>query len=521
MGQVVRLPFVPAGGGTRDELHSVSPVDGSLVGSYRVTAPGEVPLLLRRLRKQQERWRETPVRERVAKLRALRVRMADRAPDLAGILGREAGRPVVESYGAEILPTLNALEWLERNAGRVLAPERLKRWPPRVQEWEPYGVVGLLSPYNYPLFLSVPAIGAALAAGNAVLWKPSELAPGVSKLIHDLLQECGLGQCVQMVVGGPEQGEAVVEAGCDKYVLVGGVETGRRVLSRLGRLLKPAVAELSGVDPMVVCADANLELAADAAVWARIVGAGQTCMGPKRILVERPAYEHFTQLVLQRVRSLRVGEPLDPSTEVGPLRTEKAREHAQHLVQDAVSRGARLLWGGDVPDLGGCYLTPTLLTDCTDAMRLFQEDLLAPVLALSPVDDTEEAVERARGCAFALTASVWTRDRRRGERLARRLPGGVVSINDVILGAADGGTPFGGGGDSGYGRTRGAAGLREMVRPRVLDTGPPERLPRRHYFPYRAGTLEILKGLTALKGAGSRANALQMLARAVARYGRE
>jgi acyl-CoA reductase-like NAD-dependent aldehyde dehydrogenase len=301
------------------------------------------------------------------------------------------------------------------------------------------------------------------------------------------------------------------------------VETGRKVLSALGDRLKPAVAELSGVDPMLVCADADLDRAVDAAVWGRLVAAGQTCMAPRRIYIERPAYGAFLDLALARVRALRVGDPRDASTEVGPLRTERLRTEAAAAIAEARSLGARLLWGGEAPDLGGCYLTPALLSGCDERMRVFREDLLAPILAVTPVATMDEAVTRANASPFGLTASVWTRHRARGEALARRLRGGVVSVNEMIVGAADPGTPFGGTADSGYGRTRGAEGLREMVQPRVMEHGAPAFWPRRHQFPYRHGTLPLLRAAIRLcaENGPRRLYSLRALLTAVRRYNRD
>jgi succinate-semialdehyde dehydrogenase / glutarate-semialdehyde dehydrogenase len=505
----------------REELPAISPVNGRPIGWFPVDSPDRVPERRARLQREAPAWAAVPLAHRRRGLRRLREVLTGRIDELAWSLGREIGRPLVEALGAEILPTIRGLAWLERHSGRALAPERLK--PGRVQEWEPYGVIGLLTPWNYPLFLSLPVIAAALVAGNVVLWKPSELAVASSHLIYHLLIEAGLGHAVEMAAGDRAVGAAVIEAGCDKYAVIGSAAMGRELLPRLGRQLKPAVAELSGCDPMLVCADADLEAAASAAVWGRMTGAGQTCMAPKRLFVHASLYTVFLEEVRERLGSLRIGGPTDPRTELGPLRSEELRQSALAAVQDAVRRGAWLVHGGHALPGPGYYLEPALLAGCSDAMRVMREDLLAPVLAVSPVASMDEAVSRANGSPSALTASVWTRDRQRGLALARRLRGGLVSVNDVILPGADPGTPFGGSGDSGYGRTRGAAGLREMVRPRVVDAGPPRWRPRPHLFPYREGTPAVLRAVAALEGASGwrRGRELRELLAAIGGYRRK
>ncbi|MCC2667897.1 MAG: gabD, partial [Armatimonadetes bacterium] len=333
-----------------------------------------------------------------------------------------------------------------------------------------------------------------------VLWKPSELALATSAAIHNLLVAAGLGPYVEMASGGPDVGRAVVEAGCDKYVLIGGVQTGRTVLESLGRQIRPAVAELSGSDPMLVCADADLETAARAAVWGRLLGSGQTCMAPRRIYVERSAYPRFLGLVAEQLSRVRLGDPLSPETDLGPVRTAELRERALAFIDDAVDCGARLISGGQPVSGPGFYLTPALLADCTEEMRVFQEDLFAPVIGLAVVESAREAVERIRAYPFALTSSVWSRDTQEARRLAAELPGGVVSLNEIVLPCADPAAPFGGAGSSGYGRMRGAEGLREMVQPRVLDEGPLPSLPRMHMFPYGPEALAVLKAAAAQHG---------------------
>lgn len=479
------------------ELPSVSPIDGRIMGWYPVVRPERVPLLVGGLAAEGKGWARKPIRTRRRVLRALHAALASHAESLAETIARETGKPIVETYGAEILPTLRQLEWLDRHAERLLAPEALQRFPRRrTLEYLPHGVIGVISPWNYPLFLTLPTLAAALVAGNTVLWKPSELALATAHATLALFQKSGIANLVQMAGGGADVGAAALRSGCDKYVFVGSSETGRRVLETLGSQIKPAVAELSGVDPMVVCEDADLELAVRAAVWARVCNAGQTCMAPRRIFVQQQIYEPFLERARRHLRSLRLGDPLDPQTEVGPLRTERALLEAEHAIDDALVQGARLLCGGREVLGSGYYFEPALLADCDELMEVFRRDLFAPILAVAPFTSDDEVVHSANEAPGLLTASVWSRNRRRACRVASGIRAGVVSINDLVLPGAEPDVPFGGHGRSGYGRMRGAAGLREMVQPRVLDGGPPSIWPRMHLYPYLDGTADILRAMT-------------------------
>ncbi len=502
------------------EMPSVSPVDGRVMGWYAVTRPEDVLKERGHLTQQSHEWRSVPLRERVQAVHRLRVELERRSEPLARTLSQETGKPIVESFGAEVLGAVRALAWLEQNAGRVLKPVRLSSR--RRQEWEPYGVIGLLTPWNYPLFLSLPSIATALVAGNTVLWKPSELGLASAHAIQEVVRAAGLGAQVRMVAGDYRVGEATVDADCDKYVLIGGVSTGRAVLEKLGRRLRPAVAELSGADPFIVLADADVCTAARAAVWARTVGAGQTCMAPKRIYVANSVVRPFVEECETRLRALRIGDPLSRETEVGPLRTEELRQTADELVDDAVSKDAHLAWGGRPVPSPGFYWQPALLTDCHAATRVMQEDVFAPILAICPISSPGEAIALANESPFGLTASVWTTDARQGMAIARELRGGVRCVNDVLLPAAEPDTPFGGSGQSGFGRVRGVAGLMEMVQPVVYDSGPRAWEPRMNLEPYQPATLDIVRAaiqLAGQRGAGRLKGAAAML-KAISRYRR-
>ena len=448
--------------------------------------------------------------ERCAALRRWRERLAADADILAETVTTEIGKPLQESLGADLLPSLTALRWLERNTEAALRPR--KAGGARLTA-EPYGVVGVIGTWNYPLLLNVAPIAWALAAGNAVVFKPSELATASALRLMAHAEAVGLP--VATVIGDAETGRALCRTDIDKLAFTGGVRTGRAILADLAARNTPAVMELSGNDAFLVCADADIALAARSAVWGRVCNAGQSCIAPQRFYVVRERADAFLESCQRELEKLR------PGVDVGPMRTEGLRESAHRLVWQAIAQGAELRTGGRcLAELPGFHYAPTLLAACTDAMPIVAQDFFGPILPVCTVEDTDEAIQRINSNAMALGASVWTRDARQGEALAARLTVGLVGINqDTLLLGADPSLPFGGLRASGFGKQRGAAGLEEFVTWKVTATGASGE--RRHLFPYRAATLPILRGLLAFQNApsmGAKIAALRQLTRAATDY---
>ncbi len=497
-----------------ETLASINPATGEPLGEFPVMGADDVECAAQTADEALLSWRTLPVAERCARLQRLRDALAANADSLADTVAREIGKPLQDVYAAELLPTLTALEWLARQAPRQLRRTRFAGVKGATRSPEPYGIVGVIGAWNYPIFLDLTSIAWALAAGNAVLWKPSELATASATALHSHCAAAGLP--VFLLTGDASTGRALCRAGCDKVAFTGGVTTGRAILAELARTGTPSVMELSGNDAMIVCADADLSLAARSAVWGRCCNAGQSCVAPQRFYVEKTVYARFLQECVSVLATLR------PGIDYGPLRTEALRRNVQKLVWEAIGRGARLQIGGRaLDDLPGYHYAPTLLADCDDEMRVMAQDFLGPVLPVCPTRDAAEAIRLTNASEMALGASVWTRNRRLGQEIAQALSVGVVGINkDMLLIAGDPRLPFGGLRASGFGKQRGAFGLEEFVQWKVTSVCGAGGA-RRHLFPYREATLPILRGLIALRAArGPRAKmqALRQLIRAVKRW---
>jgi succinate-semialdehyde dehydrogenase/glutarate-semialdehyde dehydrogenase len=361
---------------------------------------------------------------------------------------------------------------------------------------EPYGVIGIIAPWNYPF--SIPAIEtlAALVTGNAVVLKPSEFTPLIAQELERLFLAAGLdSSLLQVVVGEGPTGAALLESPVDKLIFTGSVATGRRVGEAAARRLLPVVLELGGKDPMIVLDDANLEIAASGAMWGAFMNAGQTCLSVERCYVHRSLYEPFLQKCREKIARLRVGNGIGSEVEIGPMIHERQLKIVESQVNDAVLRGARLLAGGKrLTELGPNFYAPTLLADVTSDMRLMQEETFGPVLPVTPFDSDEEAVSLANDSDFGLAASVWTHNRSRGEAMAARIKAGTVMLNDMVscFGIAE--APHGGFKQSGIGRTHGEMGLEEMVQTKYVDVDLVPGMPKVWWFGYSKKYQEQMGG---------------------------
>jgi succinate-semialdehyde dehydrogenase/glutarate-semialdehyde dehydrogenase len=329
----------------------------------------------------------------------------------------------------------------------------------------------------------------ALAAGNAVVCKTSEFTPQCGELIERLFVDAKFPQnLVTVVQGGGDVGQALIDAAPDKVLFTGSVATGKRVAEACGRKLIPTVLELGGKDAMLVLADADLAVASSAAVWGSYTNCGQVCLSVERLFVEQAVEQDFVDLCVEKTKKLRVGPGSDPATDVGPLIRPQHVQRMSELVQDAVTRGAKVLCGGNPrSDLGPNFFEPTVIIGVNSSMKLFQEETFGPILAIQSVRDAEGAIQRANDSPFALAASVWTSDREKGKSIAHRLRAGAVMVNDAIsyFGIAE--APHGGCRASGWGRTHGQAGLLELVQMKYIDV---DRLPRSEkpwWYRYGAG----------------------------------
>jgi acyl-CoA reductase-like NAD-dependent aldehyde dehydrogenase len=470
------------------ELRVVNPATLELVGTVGATDPAAVQEVVIEAKLAQEAWGETPLLDRRALLLRVAADVLERADEIADIVLAETGKPRVEAFTTELFPALDALVWLAKEAPKLLAPERIGYPQLHLKHkraslhYEPIGVVGVIAPWNFPFAIPFTQTAYALAAGNAVVLKPSELTPLTGALVARLFAEAGAP--VRVAQGGGAVGEALVKArGLGKVLFTGSAKVGRLVAASAGERLVPVTLELGGKDPMIVLDDADLARAVDGALWGSFMNCGQVCSGVERIYVQSALFEPFARELARKAREL----------ELGPLISEEQRDKVAELVDDAVGRGARALTGGRSPDRAGWYYEPTVLVDVPRDARLEHDEVFGPVVTVTRVSDDEHAIRAANNSPFALGASVWTRDSERAQRAARRLRAGTVWHNDHAYSYASSQATWGGRGESGFGRTHSKHGLYDLTAPKFVDRDS-GRVPVPWWFPYDEHAAAAFRG---------------------------
>jgi acyl-CoA reductase-like NAD-dependent aldehyde dehydrogenase len=467
------------------QLESFSPLDGAQLGAVPTVAPEEVQSVVDDVAGVQPFWAELPLGDRARYMRRAAQAVIDDLEDLARLLSREQGKPINESYAMELLPTIDSLRWLAQSGQGFLEDERIPL-PVFVKQkrarftFEPLGVVGVIAPWNYPWSIPFTDVAIALMAGNGVVLKPASLTPLIGERIQRAFERAGVPEgLVRTVHGGGAVGQALVESSAAKIFFTGSVEVGRRVGEECARRMKGSVLELGGKDPMVVCADANLPNAVAGCVWGGFANAGQTCSGIERVYVVDEVAERFIAGVVDGAKRLRVGDPLDPQTEIGPMISSEQLALVDELVADAVAGGATLHCGGpDEP-----YFRPAVLTGVNHDMRIMREEIFGPVVPIVTVGSEDEAIALANDSEFGLGASVWTLNRAKGERIGDRLQAGMVWINDHMFSHGVCSCSWGGVKQSGLGRSHSKFGLWECVNVKLL-TWEPSRTRDFWWHPY-------------------------------------
>ena len=485
------------------EIAVENPATGETIRKVPVVSPDAVPAMVERARVAQPAWEALGYEGRARVLRRAQKWTVDHAEEIAATIVAETGKTYEDAAVVEVSYGANAFGFWAKHAPRYLADERIHTSNPfvlgrrLVVRYGPIGVVGVIGPWNYPLVNGFGDCIPALAAGNAVVLKPSKITPLTSLLMAECLRESGVPEGVfQVATGGAETGEALIDA-VDMVMFTGSTRTGRKVMERAARTLTPVSLELGGKDPMIVLSDADLERAANAAVYYSMLNTGQTCISIERVYVEAPAHDEFVAKVADKARKLRQGIPSGPgSVDVGAVTFPPQLDIVARHVEEAREAGADVLVGGHARE--GRFYEPTVLTGVDHSMAAMTEETFGPTLPIMQVADAEEAIRLANDSPYGLGASVWTRDITRGEQIARRIEAGAVCVNDAQINYVALELPMGGWKASGLGVRHGAGGIRKYARQQALlvTRFAPRKEP--HMFPYRAPVTRLLGRMVKL-----------------------
>ena len=445
-----------------ERLSSYNPATNDLVGTVPIHGQAEVDAAVARARVAAARWGALSFAARAEELTAFRKALAARSDEVAELLHLENGKPDLEAL-TEVMMALGHIQHATACAEGAMAPRRvssglLANFRATIS-YHPLGVVGVIGPWNYPLFTPMGSIAYALAAGNAVVWKPSELTPLIAVKVAEIAAKAfAVSDLLQVVTGAGATGAALAKSAVDKIAFTGSPGTGRRVMMAAAERLTPVLLELGGKDPMIVADDADLPKAAEACVYGALTNAGQACISVERVYVAEPVHDKFVDEVVKQVRALKVG---GDDGDLGAMTSSAQIAIVKDHLEDAVAKGAKVLTGGPAA-ITGSYIQPTVLTDVDHRMKVMSDETFGPVIPIKRVGSLDEAVRLANDTRYGLGSSVFAGKGARA--LADKLRAGMTSINSVMSFAGIPSLPFGGIGDSGFGRIHGDEGIREFTR---------------------------------------------------------
>jgi len=456
---------------------SYNPATGEQIGESRLNTREDFLTALQKARRVQPEWAALPVKQRIKYVRRVRTFLIANVQRLAEIIALDNGKMRIDALTTEILPACMALSYYSHQAQRFLKPCKVAsgNWLLSYKRSKiyrvPYGVIGIISPWNYPFGIPFSEIIMALLAGNAVIIKTASETQQVGRILEECIQSAELpdGIFQYLNLPGKEAGEAFLENGVDKLFFTGSVEVGKYIMQKAAATLTPVVLELGGKDAMIICQDADLSRSVGGAVWAGLSNAGQSCAAVERIYVHAAVYDQFLEMLKAAVETIRVGIDDNFETDMGAITTRQNFEKIQRHIQDAVNKGAKIYAQSQYPsESPGLFLPAVVLTDVNHDMQIMREETFGPVLAVMKYDTEAEAIRLANDSNLGLTASVWSRSRRHAIKIARQLQVGSVMINDHMMSHGLAETPWGGFKESGIGRTHGQIGFSEMTQPQVI-----------------------------------------------------
>lgn len=481
---------------------SRNPATGEVLGEVHAKDAADVAAAVSRARAAQRDWAALSIKERAQRVRAFRDEIVKRTEEVIDLIVKEGGKTRQEALGMELLVVVDLADYFAKRAEKILGPRpiplHLLKTKKSYLHYAPRGVVGIISPWNFPFSIPMGETIMALLAGNAVVLKPSEITPLIALKAKELFDASGLPrELFQVVPGRGSTGAALVSTGVDQIVFTGSVATGRKVAAACGERLIPCILEMGGKAPAIVCADADLDRTANALVWGAFANSGQVCASVERVYAHEAVHDELVQKIRERTEGLRQGDPAATDVDVGAMTWDQQLRIVEDRVAQALTAGARIVTGGKRRRAAGMYYEPTVLVDCRQDMDVVRKEIFGPVMPILRVKNDEESIRLANDSHLGLCAYVFSKDRAKARRIAERIEAGTVMINDVLFTFGAPETPWGGVKQSAIGFTHSDDGLRELCQVRHVNI---DRIaPRREiwWYPYSEKSYRFM--LRALK----------------------
>jgi succinate-semialdehyde dehydrogenase/glutarate-semialdehyde dehydrogenase len=488
-------------------ITSVNPANGTPLGEVPEQSASEVRAVVASVRAAQREWAKLPIEARCERVLRYAEVLMERAEEVIDLLVKEGGKTRLEALGMEVVVVADLVRYFAKHAPEMLAPEPIKlhllKHRASYLHFVPRGVIGIIAPWNFPFSIPLGETMMSLIAGNGVVLKPSEVTPLIALAAREIYLAADLPpDLFQVVTGRGATGAALIDGGIDYCVFTGSVATGKKIAAACGERLIPCTLELGGKAPAIICADADLDRAAQAVAWGGFANSGQVCASVERVYAVNAIHDAFVDKVAARAKGLRQGDAsIDANIDVGAMAWDQQVANVETLVRSAIANGAKLEAGGQRSPGPGLFFQPTVLSGCRQDMDVMRKEIFGPVLPIMRVRDEDEAIRHANDSHLGLLAYVFTRDRDRGKRIAERIEAGTVMINDVLNTYACPETPWGGVKQSGIGRTHSIHGLRDLCETRHVNhdrIGLPREL---WWYPYKDSTFRaLLRGARLLFG---------------------
>jgi acyl-CoA reductase-like NAD-dependent aldehyde dehydrogenase len=485
-----------------------NPATGEVIAEYAVNAVDDVKTAVKNAQRVQPAWQALPLKKKIEYVMKFAEYIQKNSDKIAEKISQDNGKTLFDALFAEVGPATLATSYYCKNAAKFLKDRKLKAGNVMLVNKRsrivrvPYGVVGIISPWNYPFAIPFSEVVMGLLAGNSVILKAASETQVVGHVLKECIEYAGLPEHVFTYINmpGSKAGDALIDAGVDKLFFTGSVPIGKYLMKKASERLTPLVLELGGNDAMIVCDDADLYRAACGAVWAGLQNAGQSCGGVERIYVDKKVYDEFLTILKEKVEGLRVGEGKSPTSDIGAMTTRKQMITVQEHIDDAVAKGAKIYAQSEIPDnTKGNFMPCTVLTDVNHSMLTMKDETFGPVIAVMSVETMDEAIALANDSNLGLTSSIWSKNRKKAKQIGRRVMAGAISINDHLMTHGLAETPWGGFKESGIGRTHGDIGFAEMTQPQVIIDDILSTMPfvRRNFWwkPFEKVQYDGMKGL--------------------------